>query len=151
MQPGQPSAGNAQPGGGPMFRRDDGRGSISLTVDHGILWVLVENEPAGDTFVQCFHDALEIGLITTSMPTLVDARPVRGTVDWKAMETLSRLAPWGTGGSPIAYVSEDRFFSLLTRAVAALFPASRHRPFVHVEGALAWLRDASDAAASAPR
>ncbi len=151
MEPGEPGAKSPLPHDRSAFRRDDGRGSISLAVERGILWVLVENEPVGDTFVQCFHDALETGLITTSMPTLVDARRFRGTVDWKAMETLSRLAPWGAGGSRVAYVSEDRFFSLLTRAVAALFPASRHRPFLRVEAALEWLRDVSGTAASAPR
>ena len=122
-------------------------GSVSATVTGGILWVAVENEPSGDDIVSCLRQARDTRLFGTCADTLVDLTRFTGVVDWEALHQVREMAPWGLGWSRpprVAYVSRDRLFGAVIRAVGGVFTSARHRLFRDQAAALAWLRTAAE-------
>lgn len=131
-----------------------GMGRVSAQLLDGILWVVVEGEPAGDCLVAVFRKGLAAGWIKPSMPALVDLTGFVGSVDWAAIHTINGLAPWGTGPagvSRVAYLVRNSMFGMLIRIMSELFMAAQHRTFRDEADALDWLRRSSVAGTSRTR
>lgn len=120
-----------------------GAGRISARLVDGILWISIEDEPAGDCLVAVFRRGIAAGWITPSMPALVDLARFTGAVDWAAIRTVRTMAPWGTGSSGasrVAYIVRSNLFGTLIEVASALFVTAKHRAFTNQAEALDWLR-----------
>ncbi len=133
--------------GPPAIVCGSGGGRVSAGLADGVLWIVVENEPTGHDIVSCLRQARETRLIATSSDTLVDLTRFKGVVDWDALHLINQMAPWGLGWTRpprIAYVSRDRLFGAVIRAVGGIFTSARHRLFRDGADALAWLRQSAN-------
>lgn len=118
------------------------KGSVSLSIAQGLLWIVVDGEPTGDQLLSCFEAAREAGWLRPNMRALVDLARFTGLVDWSAIGAIRDMMPWGTGteeASRVAYVVRNDVFGMLIRVMGALFPRSRHGLFFEQSKALAWL------------
>lgn len=118
------------------------QGGIFLRRKDNLLWILVEKEAASEELVAGFKQALQVGLVKRSMPTLVDLTRFTGAVNWGAIRAVSKMARWGTDPNEVArvaYLVRDGQFNALVKIVSALFPLVSHRPFSNREHALTWL------------
>ena len=137
----------AKPAGPPTIVCSSSFGSVSASLNGGLLWVVAENEPSGDDIVSCLRQARDTRLFGTCADTLVDLTRFTGVVDWQALHLIREMAPWGLGWSRpprIAYVSRDLMFGAVIRAVGGVFTSAHHRMFRDQAAALAWLRTAAE-------
>lgn len=115
---------------------------VDIRAENGMLLVEVVGAPDTAKIYEGIKQGYARGWIGTEMPTLVDVSGFHGKIDWSAMKALSQMADWGGGAmqSRVAYISPDRFFALVIKAVSILFPRSTHRLFLDRRSALAWLQ-----------
>jgi len=76
------------------------------------------------------------------MRTIVDLTNFSGAVDWRAIDTIARMAPWGRGrpgDARVAYIVRNQPFFLLIKAAWARFPLVQYRIFFSRREGLAWL------------
>jgi hypothetical protein len=77
------------------------------------------------------------------MRTMVDLTSFSGAVDWRAIDTIARMAPWGRGrpgDARVAYIVRNQPFFLLVKAAWARFPLVQYRVFFSPTEALVWLQ-----------
>lgn len=118
------------------------RGRVLLRIVEDRLFVDLVGEPDGADLIDCFKRGLESGRMKPSMRCLVDLTQFRGAVDWRAIDTIARMAPWGRGrpgDARVAYVVRNQPFFLLIKAAWARFPLVQYRIFFSSNEALAWL------------
>ena len=116
---------------------------VDIRAEDGMLLVEVVGAPDTEKIYQGIQQGFAHGWIGTAMPTLVDVSGFHGKIDWSAIKALSQITDWGGSGdmpSRVAYISPDRFFALVVKAVSILFPRSTHRLFLDRRSALAWLQ-----------
>jgi len=127
----------------PLISENSPEGRVSAQLRDGILWISLEDEPAGDCLVGVFRRGIAAGWIKPSMPALVDLTRFIGSVDWAAIRTVRTMAPWGTGPSGdslVAYIVRSSLFGTLIEVASALFVNAQHRAFTNEAEALDWLR-----------
>jgi hypothetical protein len=115
---------------------------IELRILGDFLFVDLIGEPSGPDMVECFRRALDTGWLKPCMRTLVDLTGFYGAVDWSAIDTIARMAPWGRGEpgkARVAYVVRNAPFVLLIKAAWARFPLASYRIFFARDAALVWL------------
>jgi len=66
-------------------------GRITLRVEHGVLWIKLEQDPHGADIVQSFRDAISEGLLKAGIPTVVDMLGFNGNIDWQAIRTIREM------------------------------------------------------------
>ena len=118
------------------------QGRVLLRISQDLLFVEVIGEPRGDDLVDCFRRGLDSGRLRPSMRSLVDLTQFNGTVDWRAIDAIARMAPWGRGrpgAARVAYVVRNQPFFLLIKAAWARFPLIQYRIFFSRRDALVWL------------
>jgi hypothetical protein len=127
----------------PELRLGDRVDFIDIRVEHGLLLIEIAGAPDTAKILSGMREGYEAGWILTNMPTLVDVSCFHGKIDWPAIKALSQMADWGgTAQAPsrVAYVSPDRFFAFVIKAVSILFPRADHRLYGDRGAALAWLQ-----------
>jgi hypothetical protein len=68
-------------------------GRVTLRVEHGVLWLKLEQDPHGSDVVECLERALAQGWLTTGMPILVDMLDFNGNIDWGAVRAIREIMP----------------------------------------------------------
>ncbi len=127
----------------PGFRQGDGVNYVDIRVRDGLLIIEITGAPETVKVLNGLRAGYQGGWISTSMPTLVDVSGFHGKIDWSAIKRVSELAAWGgTAQRPsrVAYISPDRFFAFVIKAVSILFPRALHRLFSDRRAALLWLQ-----------
>ncbi len=127
----------------PGFRQGDRVDFVDIRVRDGLLIIEIAGAPDTVKVLDGMRAGYEGGWIHADMPTLVDVSGFHGKIDWSAIKRVSELAPWGgTAKKPsrVAYISPDRFFAFVIKAVSILFPRALHRLFVDRRSALLWLQ-----------
>jgi len=127
----------------PQFRLGDRVDFIDIRSDGGLLMIEIAGAPDTAKILTGMREGYEAGWILADMPTLVDVAEFHGKIDWPAIRAVSEIAEWGRAvGAPtrVAYISPDRFFVFVIKAVSILFPRAIHRLFADRESALAWLQ-----------
>jgi hypothetical protein len=141
-----------------MIGRGNARGSITLQVKSGILWVKITEDPKGEDLVACFREARQSRLLAGPMPTIVDMLDFNGTIDWGAIGTIREMISWERGeeregkrkprpadGRPTAvlsrcaYLSTDPLLAPVIKILCDLFGHTRHRQFRTPEQAMIWV------------
>jgi hypothetical protein len=115
---------------------------VALRISDGLLWIDIIGEPSGPDLVDCFRTALDSGWLKPSMRTVVDLTAFHGAVDWAAIDTIARMAPWGRGrpgAARVACVVRNAPFALLIKATWVRFPLVPYRIFFSRDAALAWV------------
>jgi hypothetical protein len=118
------------------------RGRILLRIVNDLLFVDIVGEPSGPDLVDCFRRALATGRLKPCMRTIVDLTDFSGAVDWRAIDTIARMAPWGRGRpgeARVAYIVRNQPFFLLIKAAWARFPLVQYRIFFSRTEAMVWL------------
>ena len=118
------------------------RGRILLRIVNDLLFIDIVGEPSGPDLVDCFRRALATGRLKASMRAMVDLTEFSGAVDWRAVDTIARMAPWGRGRpgeARVAYVVRNQPFFLLIKAAWARFPLVQYRIFFSRPEAMVWL------------
>jgi hypothetical protein len=118
------------------------RGRVLLRIVDGLFFVDVVGEPSGPDLVDCFRRALATGWLKPCMRTMVDLTGFSGSVDWRAIDTIARMAPWGRGrpgDARVAYIVRNQPFFLLIKAAWARFPLIQYRIFFSRHEAMSWL------------
>lgn len=116
---------------------------VDIRVRDGLLIIEIAGAPDTVKVLDGMRAGYEGGWIHADMPTLVDVSGFHGKIDWSAIKRVSELAPWGgTAKKPsrVAYISPDRFFAFVIKAVSILFPRALHRLFLDRRSALLWLQ-----------
>jgi hypothetical protein len=129
--------------GAPGFRQGDRVDFVDIRVSDGLLIIEIAGAPETVKVLNGLRAGYEGGWIHTNMPTLVDVSGFHGKIDWSAIKRVSELADWGgTAQRPsrVAYISPDRFFAFVIKAVSILFPRALHRLFSDRRAALLWLQ-----------
>lgn len=127
----------------PGFRLGDRVDFVDIRVRDGLLIIEIAGAPDTVKVFDGLRAGYEGGWIGTDMPTLVDVSGFHGKIDWSAIKRISELATWGgTEKKPsrVAYISPDRFFAFVIKAVSILFPRALHRLFLDRRAALLWLQ-----------
>jgi hypothetical protein len=127
----------------PSFRQGDRVDFVDIRVRDGLLMIEIAGAPDTVKVLDGMRAGYEGGWIHADMPTLVDVSGFHGKIDWSAIKRVSELAPWGgTAKKPsrVAYISPDRFFAFVIKAVSILFPRALHRLFLDRRAALLWLQ-----------
>jgi hypothetical protein len=127
----------------PGFRQGDRVDYVDIRVRDGLLIIEIAGAPETVKVLNGLRAGYQGGWISTNMPTLVDVSGFHGKIDWSAIKRVSELAAWGgTAQRPsrVAYISPDRFFAFVIKAVSILFPRALHRLFSDRRAALLWLR-----------
>lgn len=126
------------------IRAVSGEGSVALWVRDAVLWIQLQGGPPGEALLRCIRQGLLDGQVRHSMPTVVDLSRFDGVIDWPSLRAILALAPWGkgapAGAGRVGYVVRDGWFDMVIKVVRIMFPMSRHRTFIDVGGALAWVR-----------
>jgi len=123
--------------------RGTAQDGVSLHVEGGLLHIRILGDAPAGGLADCFREALATGVITDSMPALVDLTRFSGRVDWQSVRQISDLVPWGrdeTRSSRVAYLSDSPWFGAILKVAAALYPRTAHRRFDDAPTALEWLR-----------
>lgn len=92
--------------------------------------------------IDCFRRGLATGRMKPCMRTIVDLTNFCGAVDWRAIDTIARMAPWGRGRpgeARVAYIVRNQPFFLLIKAAWARFPLVQYRIFFSRREGMAWL------------
>lgn len=129
--------------GAPGYRQGDRVDFVDIRVSDGLLIIEIGGAPETVKVLNGLRAGYEGGWIHTNMPTLVDVSGFHGKIDWSAIKRVSELADWGgTAQRPsrVAYISPDRFFAFVIKAVSILFPRALHRLFSDRRAALRWLQ-----------
>lgn len=119
------------------------QGGVFLKHKDDILWILIEKEACADNLVSCFRQALHVGWLKRSLPTLIDLTRFTGAVDWRAIRAISRLVGRQADRdqrSRVAYLLRGGQGNALVKIASAMFPLSTHRTFSKAEPALIWLK-----------
>jgi hypothetical protein len=127
----------------PQLRLGDRADFIDIRLENGLLVIEIAGAPDTAKILTGMRAGYEAGWILADMPTLVDVSAFHGKIDWPAIKALSEIAEWGSAAGAatrVAYISPDRFFAFVIKAVSILFPRAIHRLFPDREAALAWLR-----------
>lgn len=127
----------------PGFRQGDRIDFVDIRVRDGLLIIEIAGSPDTVKVLDGLRAGYEGGWIGTDMPTLVDVSGFHGKIDWSAIKRISELAAWGgtaLAPSRVAYISPDRFFAFVIKAVSILFPRALHRLFADHRAALLWLQ-----------
>jgi len=124
--------------GRPGFRQGDRVDFVDIRVHDGLLIIEIGGAPDTVKVLSGLQAGYESGWIRTDMPTLVDVSDFHGKIDWSAIKRMSELAAWS--GARVAYISPDRFFAFVIKAVSILFPRALHRLFSDRRSALLWLQ-----------
>jgi hypothetical protein len=127
----------------PEVRLGDRLDFVDIRAENGILIIEIVGAPDTARIYQGMQHGHAGGWIGTAMPTLVDVSKFHGKIDWHAIKAVSQMADWGVGAqmqSRVAYISPDRFFALVIKAVSIMFPRSTHRLFSSRAAAMAWLQ-----------
>jgi len=127
----------------PAVRLGDRLDFVDIRAEGGMLLIAVVGAPDNQKIYQGIERGRTQGWIRTEMPTLVDVTDFHGKIDWSAIKGISQMAEWGSDGalpSRVAYISSDRFFAFVIKAVSILFPRSTHRLFPDRRAALEWLQ-----------
>ncbi|MEK9968280.1 MAG: hypothetical protein VW600_04035 [Ferrovibrio sp.] len=115
---------------------------IDIRVERSLLLIEIAGAPDTARILDGMREGYEAGWIGSNMPTLVDVACFHGKIDWPAIKALSQITQWGgtmQEPSRVAYVSPDRFFAFVVKAVSILFPRAIHRLFTDRRSALIWL------------
>ena len=100
----------------------------------------MEGDPPGTALVPSLREAVDAGLVHKNMQTLVDLTNFTGSVDWSALQSIRKMAPWGEGSeNRVAYLIQNNVFAAAVKFIEVLFSGSHHRTFVGPEKAIAWL------------
>lgn len=123
------------------IRLGDRADFVDIRAEEGMLMIEVVGAPDSGQIFRGMQEGYARGWISTRMPTLVDVSAFQGGIDWIAIKALSQMARWGDGKKPprVAYVSRDPLFTLVVKAISAMFPLSTHCMFPTRQAALTWL------------
>jgi hypothetical protein len=119
------------------------QGRILLRIVNDLLFIDIVGEPSGPDLIDCFRRALASGRMKPCMRSMVDLTSFSGTVDWRAIDVIARMAPWGRGRpgeARVAYIVRNQPFFLLVKAAWARFPLVQYRIFFSRNEAVVWLQ-----------
>lgn len=127
-----------------VFASSHGGDRVTLEITGYFMRIDVTGEALDHGIVDCFRQALAEGVMRPNMLVLVDLSNFAGGIDWAAIHTIVKMAPWGSEAgraSKVAYVNKSAWFSAMIKLTSVLFPKSQHRQFSGVNHALQWLHE----------
>ena len=126
-------------------------GRVTLIAGGPFLRIRVEGEARGEIFVRCVREAVAQGIVHKNTCSLIDLTLFTGTVDWKALNIIRDMTPWGEGRETrVAYLVRNNRFGLVVKVVEVLFGGLRHRIFNNADEAIAWVMAAPAIAIEKP-